>query len=408
MPALPSLGFILTTLKLDRPSRTYRGPGDTIAGSIVLQWQPPDKGTVPDELFGPLRVDAELEGLLKVHAAEDRGKGADTSIWYRRQEERLLCRRAVLLWDGPVRIKPRAPVQYDFVIDLPESPEEDVSGLGLPEPLPPSFKAEVSILNGEGTAEAAYRVLAKASMPGIDVRVVSRGDAHAIRYEAPSYPPQTPAGTDEHAKFLAVRSRYLLPEAERPKGFKAMFAKNDDMPRFDFSVVFASFPKSLTVDKDLVFEIRIVPRWQFSTTKIVPEVALHKCKVTLRTITEIRTRDAGDRKGVSTGPGLRAAPLSVHVSPEGLFLGSDKGEPVCKTVTAALPKALEPTLLLENVQRTYEVQVEVELKVAREVSSILAPIPVSKAAHGMLLTFMASEDLGKLSEQIEVVHSRAR
>ncbi|KAM0716457.1 hypothetical protein Q7P37_007902 [Cladosporium fusiforme] len=283
-----SVGVVLGKVVLDNPTKYHCGPNDPVTGCIALTYRP--HGTTQTELarplFGPLKLFVTFWGRAKTKIRKSNGQSSST---YRGRAP--LFSQHVTIYDGPWTCEPRESTRFPFSLNFPAATQpmpnqgdfredrrfhEEAGG-----PLPPTFATNFRGFSKSTEAFVEYRVSASMRMPGINVEIRGFEGEHqipAILYEQPRAPMSqaiTPR-TQRFSQTAMLQNEYLLPEEERPSGFrqktKFMFS-SEKYPIYMYSVIITA-PTDVYLGQPLVFEFSIRPNLETSTTSINPDLRI--------------------------------------------------------------------------------------------------------------------------------------
>jgi len=294
-----SVGTLHAKIVLDQPGKIHCGSRDPVSGHVNIRYQPGPQNPGAAELFGPLKVAVILHGRAKTKIWKSQGQS--TRIYRGRAP---LFRKTLLIYDDSFRAQPGDSVVIPFSICFPETTagggglhrdgfEEDVRFIGghVIQPLPPSFQNSYHGFAHRYEAFVEYRVGVDVAMPRlrVDVNRPTKYSEPLVHYEC-EHPRSIPPGGRTKAcnnwqGFVSVKSELLLPEADRPSGFrqktKALFG-GANIPTYAFDWVCVA-PQHLYLGQPVSFRVCIKPReqqqQQSTTTKtttnlIIPEIHL--------------------------------------------------------------------------------------------------------------------------------------
>jgi hypothetical protein len=143
-----------------------------------------------------------------------------------------------------------------------------------------------------------YRLKAEIRMPGIDITVHGLNQSGGtdegipILYEQPRLPASALANfrSRSFADSITLQNEHLLPEAERPTGFrqKAKFAfSSEKYPTYLFTIR-GTVPSEVPVGQPLILELALHPDAARCTAPIPPEVTIRWVRAELRQYITVR------------------------------------------------------------------------------------------------------------------------
>lgn len=297
----------------------HYGPNDTITGKILLAYSAHNslvnRSAPTATLFGPLHIHVILHGRIrvKVRKGDSHRLPSDHSV--------DLFRHASSVHRGTLKAEAGNTFEYPFAINFPQ-PAIDIYGKkgsyaelmakgdsrGL---LPLSFGTIFIDHPDVVDISVCYRVGCQIGMPGIDVKTVGpEGDSRPIiLYGLPRPTRALVTGHRATSQSTArVQNEYLLPEDQRPQGFKqkakAIFTSSH-FPEFATDVKIA-YQQYIYPGQKLKFDIVLRHRDK-SIGSEIPEVVLEKfeCDFRAYTIVDVSERLIGppqciDRRTVQT------------------------------------------------------------------------------------------------------------
>lgn len=124
----------------------------------------------------------------------------------------------------------------------------------------------------------------------VDITKPGKYEEPLVRYEPPRKFILASARPYNLSDYVAVKNELLLPEADRPTGFKqkakAAFS-SDYFPTYSFDWTCVA-PRDLILGQPAVFEVRIRPREQECTAPLIPDVRLTSFNATIVAHTQVR------------------------------------------------------------------------------------------------------------------------
>ncbi|KAK5625836.1 hypothetical protein RRF57_001552 [Xylaria bambusicola] len=291
-----SVGTLHTNIVLDDPTKIHCGSRDPVRGHINIRYQF-GPGNLNAELFGPLRVIVVLHGRAKTKIWKSNGQS--TSI-YRGRAPLIHCEQEI--YHDSFRAQPGEMSSFPFSLVFPEATQslprddfkEDPRFNTLPcQPLPPSFRSNYHGFAHRYESFVEYRVGVNVEMPQLRVDVVKPTEYQEpiVHYEPPRISPdQSRNHITTWRGFVSVRNELLLPESDRPAGFrqktKALFgAGNFPIYAFDWECL---APTHIHLGQPVCFEVRIKPREHECTATLIPDVQLKYFRMDVSAYTQVR------------------------------------------------------------------------------------------------------------------------
>lgn len=380
-----TVGSLTARIVLDQPARIHRGT-DPVTGSVLLTYRCPYVSS-PVELFGPLEVIVNFHGRAKTKIVVSSGKDSRTV-----RGRVPLFAIARKIHDGPFRISPNKTLSTLFSLNFPAAIETRRSGAWKPDPifssdgiLPPTLAVHHRGRGRRFDCFTEYRIGVTVRMPGINIKILGVSDdaeTHVL-YEQPR--------TTQHAILaeryvfsrdqFAVQNEHLLPEADRPTGFKqktkALFHANF-YPAYPFGVS-VSFPRHVYIGQPMRFqiEIRPLPLLKEWTTEVVSQInklpfLLESYCITLTSTTHVRA----ERPTLSFSEPSAHAMESMLIGMQparGLLIGAGRCAHTVETRSLA---DVPSTFSTVNIRRTYALRFRLVLTVAGEEFKVVREHPV--------------------------------
>ncbi|KAI0548150.1 hypothetical protein F4679DRAFT_551457 [Xylaria curta] len=285
-----SIGTLFTNIVLSEPGKIHCGNHDPVLGYINIRYSAWQESA---ELFGPLKVSVFLHGRAKTKIWKSNGQ--TTSIYRGRAP---LISRKVLVYDDSFRAQPGEEAVFPFSLTFPELTDamvidefdEDSRFITQPNhPLPPSFQSSYRGFAHRYEAFVEYRVGVDVVMPQLPVRV-SKLLEPVVQYERPRAPQPVAGRPYDWRGYVSVKNELLLPESDRPSGFKqktkALLGAGH-FPTYAFDWVCLA-PKDIHLGQPACFEVQIKPRAQECTATLIPDVRLKYFLVEIMAHTEVR------------------------------------------------------------------------------------------------------------------------
>ena len=293
------IGTLQATVVLDSPGKTHYGSTDPVTGFIKLTFRPSTKGRADSspELFGPLQVAVTFHGRAKTKIWKKQGNS--THIYRGRAPLFALSKR---IYDDSFKAQPYESNAIPFELYFPEAAQATIDSVGWDsdqrfdfqpgDPLPPTFSDSYYGFTNRYETFVEYRVGVDVAMRGIQINIDTpdKDLEPSVQYERP--PSATPiSGKPLLFKgYESVKNELLLPEADRPTGFKqkakAAFS-SDFYPTysFDWSCI---APQHIHIGQPIAFEVYIRPRDKECTAVVIPEVYLSNFTVDIKAFTVVR------------------------------------------------------------------------------------------------------------------------
>ncbi|KAI8628142.1 hypothetical protein F5Y19DRAFT_439796 [Xylariaceae sp. FL1651] len=303
------VGTFHTSIVLAEPGKIHCGTHDPVQGHINIRYAPSPKN-VGAELFGPLQVFVILHGRAKTKIWKSNGQS--TSIYRGRAK---LFSRQVNIYNDSVRATPGETKLYSFSIPFPENDEPVLDQRGhvldrddFPndlrfnisphQPLPPSFQSSYHGFAHRYESFVEYRVGVEIVTPKLHVDVTKPTEYQEpiVHYERPRVAPSADKSgkTTSRRGYISVRNELLLPESDRPSGFKqktkALLGAGH-FPTYAFDWVCLA-PNQIHLGQPVCFEVKIKPRKNECTATLIPEVRLKHFRMKISAHTQVRAKRA--------------------------------------------------------------------------------------------------------------------
>ncbi|KAI0506415.1 hypothetical protein F5B22DRAFT_453685 [Xylaria bambusicola] len=390
-----SVGILGASIILDEPTKIHCGSREPVQGRINIRYQR-GPGNPNAELFGPLRVIVVLHGRAKTKIWKSNGKS--TSI-YRGRAPLIHCEQEI--YHDSFRAQPGQMESFPFSLIFPEATQsllrddfkEDPRFNTLPcQPLPPSFRSNYHGFAHRYESFVEYRVGVNIEMPQlrVDVNKPTEDQEPIVHYEPPRIPvDQSRSHITTWSGFAAVRNELLLPESDRPSGFrqktKALLGAVD-YPIYSFDWE-CSAPTHIHLGQPVCFEVRIKPRADQCTAPLIPDVYLKYFRMEISAFTQVRAdrsiftcpQSEGnytvcEMMGMidSRQPFSKANDNTKFVNTEaigtgrlGAFASSFTTFNIAQTYTTKISFAFELTDKVRHIDKEYPILVHPPLEVAR-------------------------------------------
>lgn len=356
-------------LLLDVANRVHLGHDDLVTGKVQVTCHPGSK-TTSLELFGPLRIVLTFSGRSKSKIWVSNGQS--TTVHRGRAP---LFHKNIVIYDEPFRGDFGKTYTFPFTLQFPDSVElgdgvfsasEHSGFLSFPgHPLPPSMAISARGYRHHFECFVAYAVNANASMPGI------QADFNPITELTVLYSPDgalavtpAPLPLPSVRRICIVQNKALLPEEERPKGFKqnakALFS-SDYYPKFVFNA-YAKLPDYLQIGEQPKMQIRITPEPEQSNVASIPTVEIKYIAIKIKGQTAVRAERAIWRERSQQGSETMYV-NSIQVK-NAMF--RKETDWTLDIAAKALPTSLQPSFATYNIARQYELDIDIRLTCATQ------------------------------------------
>lgn len=428
-------GSLTATIVLDKPNHVHCGSQDPVTGNVCLRYHPPPGagGDGSTELFGPLRVTIRLHGRAKTKIKRDKE--------YDRGRVSLFS-LARLVYDGALRMAAGTVHLVPFAVPFPDTVQQSTAqAQAFPrcfdsrdarfdtapdQPLPPTMSTAYRGFTQTFECFVEYRLGAAVAMPGMHVSIQGPRDEdgprvaydRALPLPLPALGSGAGAGAaDPRLRLLGgtirVQSKYLLPEADRPRGFRERTKAALNPTAYYPVAVFGwscAVPTQVCRDGDAAVQLRVRawPRFEESTTTTastagggskmtMPEIRLLRCAVRVVAHTgaraEIHFVSCHDAEGHEDVASWSSLPDPTP------FREADGWTKTLGTV--ALGRRVPSTFRTVNIARYYRMHVAVsfalpggETRDFKEILplTVLPPLARAQAQQAPPLAPVAAED----------------
>lgn len=301
-----SVGTLHTDIILNDPGRIHCGTRDPVQGHVNIRYTPGPKNANA-ELFGPLAVAVVLHGRAKSKIWKSNGQS--TSIYRGRAK---LFAKGAEIYNDSFRAQSGDAQSFPFSVSFPENaiPVCDMSGYIVEQdtftedprfdtspsqPLPPSFQSSYHGFAHRYESFVEYRLGVQVTMPQLQVAVIkpTEDEEPIIHYERPRVPPSISMKPPPVWRgYESVRNELLLPESDRPSGFrqktKALLGAGH-FPTYAFDWVCLA-PNEIHLGQPVCFEVKIMPREHECTATLIPEVRLKYFRIDITAHTQVRAK----------------------------------------------------------------------------------------------------------------------
>ncbi|KAI0874943.1 hypothetical protein GGS24DRAFT_321244 [Hypoxylon argillaceum] len=373
-----SVGTLHTKVVLDEPGKMHCGNLDPVLGHISIRYSPGQKN-VSAELFGPLKVFVILHGRAKTKVWKSNGQS--TAIYRGRAQ---LFSQRVLVHDGTFRALPGDTFTFPFSLFFPEvTNATDVDRFGEDsrficrrnQPLPPSFQNSSRTLLHRYEAFVEYRVGVDVLMPQlqVDVNKPTKYLEPVVYYERPRASQPANGRPYEWRGIASVRNELLLPEADRPSGFKektkALFGAAN-FPTYAFDWVCLA-PKDVHLGQPSCFEVRIKPREHECTAILIPEVRLKNFSIEIVAHTQVRAHQL-----VFSSPGSQAnytiCQMKAFMDTDEPFSKANDNTKIINTkpLGSGSIGAFSSSFATHNISQAYTIKISLAFEITDKVKHI--------------------------------------
>ena len=371
-----SNGSLHVKILLDKPHHVYCGSGEPVTGRVSLRYVPAyDSRGMPQatELFGPLRVFMLFKGRIKTKILEGQ-------YIYRSRVE--LFSVPSTAHDGPIQIPAQATRFVPFAVRFPDAtartsypefePHDDRFDVSPSQQLPPTCRDDKI----SGFVE--YWVDVRVTVPGLHVAACApeEGAGPRVLYEPPG-PLAPPAPKAHQVKgSLFVQNVHLLPEEERPRGFRqkvrASFSSSSDLPTATFSWSLTA-PTQMSRGDPIELAVCVKPNPARSTAPITPDVRLVRCAVSITAFSAMRSEInlMHSHESTHSVDHVCAVPSLVNSAP----FSADADWTI--NIVAHPPKNLPSSFKSVNIAQFYRMKVHLKFLLAGETFEYVRPISLA-------------------------------
>lgn len=299
-----SAGAVWGKVVLDNPAKYHCGPNDPVTGHVELLYRTTvrsqDANDRSPSLFGPLKLFVTFYGRAKSKIRKSNGQSSTT---YRGRAP--LFSQQIKIHDGPWTCEPGQSTRFPFSLNFPAT-TQPMNGQGdfrqdrrfheeAGGPLPPTFSTKFRGFSKSTEAFVEYRLSASMSMPGIDIDIRGLDSDHyipVVLYEQPRLPisQAAPPQTQQFKQTNLIQNQYLLPEEERPTGFrqktKFLFS-SEHYPIYMYDII-TTAPAEVYLGQPLVFEISIRPNLETTTAPLHPKLGILWLRARFLACTQVR------------------------------------------------------------------------------------------------------------------------
>lgn len=379
-----SVGTLHALTILNEPGKTHCGSRDPVLGHINLRYSPGPKNPGA-ELFGPLQVFVVLHGRAKSKVWKSNGQS--TSIYRGRAP---LFTRRVLVYDDSFRARPGEETMFPFSVSFPETVDalavDDFTGdarflCHQNQPLPPSFQSSYHGFAHRYESFVEYRVGVDVIMPQLQVAVdkPTKYLEPIVQYQRPGGSPLAAVRPTEWRGVVSVKNELLLPESDRPSGFrgktKALFG-GGHFPTYAFDWVCLA-PKDVYLGQPVCFEVKIKPREHECTAPLVPEVCLKFFCLEIKALTQVRADRTIFRCPESEG-NYTICQMMGGMDDSGPFAKANDNTKIVNTVALGGDKtgSFSPSFATYNISQSYTAKISFAFEITDKIKKYDREYPI--------------------------------
>ncbi|KXT06924.1 hypothetical protein AC578_7157 [Pseudocercospora eumusae] len=381
------LGRLNAQILIDDGFRIHYGPTDTVSGRIVLSYKPHSsllKSNAPTaDLFGPISIQGILRSKVRVKVRRGDSHRLPTD------HSKILFEYVFDVFVGSFKATVGEDFSYPFAINLPQDLKDIYdpanggyaelmsSGDSRDQLLPLTFSMHFVDHPDVVSVGVLHQIGAQVTMPGIDIKtdIPSGDDRPPIRLELPR-PPRALVERNKTTfiQNARVQNEYLLPEEERPQGFKqkakAVFTSSH-FPEFVVDVQ-CTYQQYIHPGQQLTFEVVLRRNDRKSTAEVFPDATLEgfQCDLRAYTIVDVSNRLIGSPQCIDTRTVQILAGhsrLSKQLNKESDYSIAIMTDPVMQNVSS---------FAHQKVSRQYLLRIAMQLKLAKESVKVRKECPV--------------------------------
>ncbi|QIW99426.1 hypothetical protein AMS68_004944 [Peltaster fructicola] len=363
-----TIGDVNLRVALEQPGAVFCGSETDIRGQVFVDYSA--RQNIP-ELFGPVEVFVVLSGRAKSKITVKNTNGHYVQRIAHRGRAPLVFTK-VLVYQGPIRMISGQPQMFNFAIRFPDrvqaqqtdtfkdDPRFDTNPQG---PLPPTMVSDH--YNSECFVE--YRLGAEAQMPSIDVKIHNFGgedEGLHINYEQPRVPLSVvqAARLAPMTEVVHISNEFLLPEGQRPNGFKEKtkaFFTHHAFPEFVANVSIDGFA-NLQLGEPVRLEVRALVDKQKTTAVELPEITIAHAEIAIRSCTELRS-DGGSLSMRDSADYEKVVELQLTTRDQRPY---SKANDYTKEFLTEPLRGMPSTFSTFNISRTYTMDIEITVEAA--------------------------------------------
>ncbi|KAI7079994.1 hypothetical protein KC327_g671 [Hortaea werneckii] len=362
-------GALIIWVVLDEPNRIYCGANEPVTGHVTVRydtsyWRKKQK-ELPADLFGPLKLSIIFHGRAKTKITQSNG---NSSSVYRGRAP--LFHIVSEIHDGPYRSAPGETHRIPFSVCFPPTVEMSHAGIWkedsrfdrtFSDDLPPSFTIDHTGFSRKFEAFTEYRMGTAAIMPGLNINVLrlTEREEPEVLYEQPRTRAEDvdPSNRIWRSQFK-IQNAELLPENERPSGFKEKFramTHSDYFPEYHFEVS-CMHPERLYLHECIKFQLRVRPQADLCTAPLWPDLHLKFFVVTLEARTSVRANVQFLREpDAHTEEKVLSFVATEHELPPGPF---EKANDMTKGIVTGPLSGGPSSFTTFNIARSYQMQIK--------------------------------------------------
>ncbi|KAK4630043.1 uncharacterized protein CLAFUR5_07758 [Fulvia fulva] len=393
------LGKLVAQVRIDGGSRPHFGSGDTITGHVILTYKPQTglfkKNTATAPLFGPLKVAVILHGAVRIRVRRDREMPTSHGV--------QLFALAFPVYNESFKAEVEDEHRLPFTASFPDVPGAEVTPYsgGVSNALPPSFNQHFSDYADIVDVAVVYALGATVDMPGIDIKTsipnvnptstilpfglknsMSPHDAPLVRYQI-ARPPKAfvDSGITSFTNQAKVQTEHLLPEDQRPSGFKqkakAVFTSSH-FPTFAVEIT-CTHPQHIFPGQQLSFEVALRRLDDETSASFFPEVTLEQFKAEIVAYTSVDTSQRRVGRGTCRDKHVVQTMTRHPGGPIDLSKGNDHTAVITTDPIRNHPSSFSH----HTVSRQYNLRLFMQFKIAnkgirlnRECGIVMVPTPL--------------------------------
>jgi hypothetical protein len=269
------------------------------------------------------------------------------------------------IFDDSFRTKPNQANPFPFTLRFPEcAPKNAVASWDSDgrfsykegDALPPSWSHSYHGFANRYEAFVEYRVGVQVAMPQLQIIIAKpeKYDEPLVYYDRAKLPSPLNKKPITSRDVESVKNEFLLPEADRPTGFrakaKAAFS-SDYYPTYAFDWTLTA-PQHLYVGQPFALEVAIRPR-ESNTAVLVPEVSLSSVYVSIIAIVNARA----DRQ-IFTSPEAHSNEEKINIRAVMADTGPfGKGNDWTKTLNTRELRGLCTSFTTPNISVSYRMKI---------------------------------------------------
>lgn len=378
------LGRLTAQVVVDGDFRIHYGPADKVDGKILLSYKPHGillgSNALTADLFGPLRIHGILRSKVRIKVRRGDTHRLPTD------HSKVLFDYVFEIYVGSLKAQIGDQFSYPFSINFPQDVKDIYAGDGYAEMMSNGqsrhllpLTCSMHFVDHPDVVDVGvyHQIGVQVSMPGINIRsdVPQGNEQPPIRLELP-HPTREliERGKTMFVQQGGVQNEYLLPEEERPQGFKqkakAVFTSSH-FPAFVMDVQCA-YQQYIYPGQQLEFDVVLRRNENKSTSASFPETTLESFHVDLQayTIVDVSGRLIGspqciDRRTVQNLVGRTK--LSKQLDKEKDYSVTIITNPVMQNVSS---------FAHHKLSRQYLLRISMQFRLARESVKVKKECPV--------------------------------